>query len=134
MFRQTLAIFSFQHTEFDFILFNNCIDCTCGFFNFILKSLILTCVPKHEPPSHLPPLHVDFYFYFGCARDIGCALPLPPGSSNSKELPAMQEDLGLIPRSRRSQYSCLESSTDRGAWRVIQSMELQSQTLLGDFH
>ena len=29
------------------------------FFSFlfflILKSLILTCVPKHEPPSHLPP-------------------------------------------------------------------------------
>ena len=26
------------------------------FFIFlILKSLILTCVPKHEPPSHLPP-------------------------------------------------------------------------------
>ena len=24
------------------------------FFNF--KSLILTCVPKHEPPSHLPPI------------------------------------------------------------------------------
>ena len=25
------------------------------FFSFlILKSLILTCVPKHEPPSHLP--------------------------------------------------------------------------------
>ena len=29
------------------------------FLNFfkILKSLILTCVPKHEPPSHLP-LHI----------------------------------------------------------------------------
>ena len=25
------------------------------FFFLILKSLILTCVPKHEPPSHLPP-------------------------------------------------------------------------------
>ena len=24
------------------------------FIFFILKSLILTCVPKHEPPSHLP--------------------------------------------------------------------------------
>ena len=25
------------------------------FIFLILKSLILTCVPKHEPPSHLPP-------------------------------------------------------------------------------
>ena len=33
------------------------------FFNFfiflILKSLILTCVPKHEPPSHLPPHNIS---------------------------------------------------------------------------
>lgn len=25
------------------------------YFFLILKSLILTCIPKHEPPSHLPP-------------------------------------------------------------------------------
>ena len=30
------------------------------FFIFlILKSLILTCVPKHEPPSHLPPHNIS---------------------------------------------------------------------------
>ena len=36
------------------------------FFNFIyffifkiLKSLILTCVPKHEPPSHHPPHNIS---------------------------------------------------------------------------
>ena len=30
------------------------------FFIFlILKSLILTCVPKHEPPSHLPPYNIS---------------------------------------------------------------------------
>ena len=28
------------------------------FFKF-LKSLILTCVPKHEPPSHLPPHNIS---------------------------------------------------------------------------
>ena len=27
------------------------------FFN--LKSLILTCVPKHDPPSHLPPHNIS---------------------------------------------------------------------------
>ena len=25
----------------------------------ILKSLILTCIPKHEPPSHLPPHNIS---------------------------------------------------------------------------
>ena len=30
----------------------------CLFF-FILISLILTCVPKHEPPSHLPPHNIS---------------------------------------------------------------------------
>ena len=43
-------------------------------------------------------------------------------------------DLGLIPVLRRYpgegnsyplQYSCLENSMDRGAWRVSQSMESQ---------
>ena len=29
------------------------------FFFIILKSLILTCVPKHEPPSHLPPHNIS---------------------------------------------------------------------------
>ena len=30
----------------------------CLYF-FILKSLILTCVPKHEPHSHLPPHNIS---------------------------------------------------------------------------
>ena len=29
------------------------------FIFLILKSLILTCVPKHEPPSHLPPHNIS---------------------------------------------------------------------------
>ena len=29
------------------------------FFFSILKSLILTCVPKHAPPSHLPPHNIS---------------------------------------------------------------------------
>ena len=29
------------------------------FFFLILKSLILTCVPKHEPLSHLPPHNIS---------------------------------------------------------------------------
>ena len=39
---------------------------------FFFKSLILTCVPKHEPPSHLPPHNIS----------LGCAfLMVSPGSS-----------------------------------------------------
>ena len=29
------------------------------YFFLILKSLILTCIPKHEPPSHLPPHNIS---------------------------------------------------------------------------
>ena len=29
------------------------------FVFLILKSLILTCIPKHEPPSHLPPHNIS---------------------------------------------------------------------------
>ena len=29
------------------------------YFLKILKSLILTCVPKHEPSSHLPPHNIS---------------------------------------------------------------------------
>ena len=50
-----------------------------------------------------------------------------PGDLVVKNLPAHAGDMGLIPGSGRSlgegngnplQYSCLESSTDRGAWQA----------------
>ena len=50
-----------------------------------------------------------------------------PGVLDSKESACNAEDLGLIPGSGRSpregngyllQYSCLEKSMDRGAWRA----------------
>ena len=50
-----------------------------------------------------------------------------PGGSDSKETSYNAGDLGLIPGSGRSpgegngyplQYSCLEISMDRGAWRA----------------
>ena len=49
------------------------------------------------------------------------------GSSDGKESACNAEDLGLIPGLERSagegngyplQYSCLENSMDRGAWRA----------------
>ena len=51
-----------------------------------------------------------------------------PGGSDSKESACNARDLGLIPGSGRSpggengnplQYSCLENSMDRGAWRAL---------------
>ena len=51
-----------------------------------------------------------------------------PGSSDGKASTYNVEDLGSIPGSGRSpggghgnplQYSCLEKSLDRGAWRAI---------------
>ena len=51
-----------------------------------------------------------------------------PGGSDSKESACKAEDEGLIPELGRSlkegndyplQYSCLENSMDRGAWRAI---------------
>ena len=50
-----------------------------------------------------------------------------PGGSDSKESACNTGDRGLIPVSKRSpgegngnplQYSCLENSMDRGAWRA----------------
>ena len=47
------------------------------YFFLILKSLILTCVPKHEPPSHLPPHYISlgqknfFLLYFTLQYCIG---------------------------------------------------------------
>ena len=54
----------------------------------------------------------------------GCGFP---GGSAVKNLPANAGDPGLVPGLRRSpgegngnplQYSCLENSMDRGAWRA----------------
>ena len=52
-------------------------------------------------------------------------------------------DLGLVPGLGRSpeegnsyplQYSCLENSTDRGAWQATVHGVAKSQTRLSDFH
>ena len=66
-----------------------------------------------------------------------------PGGSVIKNLPANagDEDVGLTPESGRSpgvgnsnplQYSCLENSTDRGAWWVTVHRVAKSQTRLSE--
>ena len=51
------ALFYFTLFSF-FYLFIYLFIYFISFFK-ILKSLILTCVPKHEPPSHLPPHNIS---------------------------------------------------------------------------
>ena len=60
-----------------------------------------------------------------------------PGGSDGKESACNAGDLGLIPESGRSpgerngnplQYSCLESSMDRGVWQATVHGLAKSQT------
>ena len=64
-----------------------------------------------------------------------------PGGSDSKESTCNAGDPGLIPGLGRSpreedgyplQYSCLENSMDRGAWRATLHGVTKSQTKLND--
>ena len=60
--------------------------------------------------------------------------------TDSKESACSAGDLGSIPESGRSlekgsyplQYSCLENSMDRGAWRATVHAIAKSQTPLSD--
>ena len=62
-----------------------------------------------------------------------------PGDSVAKNLPADAGDVGLILRTGRSpgegngnplQYSLLENSVDRGAWKTLVYEAVKSQTQL----
>ena len=64
-----------------------------------------------------------------------------PGGSDGKASACNAGDLGLIPGSERSpgegngnplQYSCLENSMDRGAWRAIVYRVAKNQTQLSN--
>ena len=64
-----------------------------------------------------------------------------PGGSDGKASAYNAEDLGSIPGLGRSpgeengyplQYSCLENSMDRGAWRATLHGVTKSQTKLSD--
>ena len=64
-----------------------------------------------------------------------------PGGSDSKESACYAGNLGSIPGSERShgegdgkplQYSCLENSVVRGAWRATDHGVAKSQTRLSD--
>ena len=64
-----------------------------------------------------------------------------PGDSDGKEFACSAGDSGLIPGLGRSpggghgnplQYSCLETSLDRGAWQATVLEVAKSQTRLSD--
>ena len=63
------------------------------------------------------------------------------GSSDGKESASNTGDLGLIPGAGRSptegngyplKYSCLENSTDRGAWQITVHKVVMSQIQLSN--
>ena len=75
----------------------------------------------------------------GDIRDVGSV----PGGSDSKESACNVGDPGWIPVLGRSpgerndnplQYSCLENSTDRGAWWAVVHGVTKSRTQLSDTH
>ena len=49
-----ISVLSVVISPFSFLIFFLRFKMFYFYFFLILKSLILTCVPKHEPPSHLP--------------------------------------------------------------------------------
>ena len=64
-----------------------------------------------------------------------------PDGAVVKHLPANAEDMGSIPRLGRSPgvgngnpllYSCLENSTNKGAWQAMVREVTKSQTRLSD--
>ena len=75
-------------------------------------------------------------------RSLGEVLGFP-GGSDSKESACSAGDPGSVPRLGRSpgegngyplQYSCLESSMDRGALQAAVHWAAKSRTWLNDFH
>ena len=72
---------------------------------------------------------VYFHYFATIKVTVASCYILPSLVAHSiKDLPAMQETLGLIPRSERSpgegkgnplRYSCLENPMDRGVWQAI---------------
>ena len=73
--------------------------------------------------------------------DIITVLGCSPGGSEDKDSACNEGDQGLIPESGRCpgegsdyplQYSCLENSMDRGAWRETVHRVTKSWTRLSD--
>ena len=99
---------------------------TCGKKRGIYRQMV--CVWRRRK--------VFFFFFKSLRHSRGF-----PSGSDSKESACNARDLGSIPESGRSpgerngnplQYSCLENSRDRGAWRVTVHGVAKSQTQLSD--
>ena len=80
--------------------------------------------------------------YYSCGNLLMLKITLGfPDGSDGKESTCNSGDLGLIPGSETSpgegngnplQYSCLENSTDRGAWQGMVPGVAKSGTLLSN--
>ena len=59
MFEQLFSVYHFSNICFMQIFSNYKVIQASEKFFLILKSIILICVSKHEPPSHLPPHNIS---------------------------------------------------------------------------
>ena len=96
---------------------------------FFFSNFLILFVPSLR---HLPQAILDFWL-------ATCLSWASPGGSVEKNPPADAGDEGLVPGSGRHpaggnrnlfQYSCLENSTDRGAWEARVHGVTKSQTWL----
>ena len=95
-------------------------------------------LPHTQAVSMAGSLFVNYVFMVWISR-----IPSFPGGSDSKESACNMGDMGLIPGLGRSpgegngyplQYSGLENSMDKGAWRATAHGVAKSWTWLRDFH
>ena len=109
------------------------------FIPSIFSSESALCIrwPKYWSFNISPCFNLDSFFFF-LVLFLGF-----PGGLNGKESACDAGDLGSIPESGRSfgegngnpfQYSCLENSMDRGAWKATVHEVENGRTLPSDFH
>ena len=89
--------------------------------------------PDKALPEFLISSHINFY-WIGRTRkasQVVLVVKNPPASAGD---PGLTPELGRFPGGHGSplQYSCLENSMDRGAWRAIVQGVAKSQTWLRD--
>ena len=107
----------------------------------IYSSILAWRIPRTDKPGGLQPVGSQGVRQNNSATNTFTLLCFP-GGSDGKESACNTGDLGLIPGLGRSpeegngfpfQYSCLENSMDRGAWKAIVHEVTASWTQLSDF-
>ena len=116
------------------MFFDECVACLSSFHNKIFTG---NCI--HNPVITYNGKESENK----CVWQEGRERESFPGGSDDKESACNAGDPSLIPGSGRSsgegngnplQYSCLENSMNRGAWRATKHWVAKSQTRLSNTH